>query len=91
MQILASIELNNISRDDEGFLIKITKHIKTSAPNRAQPTLILPHFKENSKVCIAETIDTYLKVVSSLRNAVSFDLVSFYISVKNIARLFRLG
>lgn len=68
MQTLSLIKLCNIEKSMTNVVIKIPDRIKTSAPNRIQPTLILPFFTQDSKICVAKTMLFYIEKTRSLRN-----------------------
>ncbi|CAH2098699.1 unnamed protein product [Euphydryas editha] len=68
VQTLSLINLNNIYFSDSGAKIFITDLIKTSAPGRDQPLLILPYFKENISICPATALSDYIYVTKHLRN-----------------------
>ncbi|XP_037301262.1 uncharacterized protein LOC115454479 isoform X1 [Manduca sexta] len=67
IQTLSLICIDNITINDNNVTIKITELIKTSAPGRPQPNLILPFFKENCSICPATTLLCYLNYTAKLR------------------------
>uniref|UniRef100_A0A1Y1L6N9 Tyr recombinase domain-containing protein n=1 Tax=Photinus pyralis TaxID=7054 RepID=A0A1Y1L6N9_PHOPY len=69
MQTFSLIELSHIIADAEGVRIFIPARIKTSGPNRNQPVLVLPFFKENSSVCAATTLIEYLNKTKNIRSS----------------------
>jgi len=66
-QTLAAIKLSNVKRSPEGYEIEIPDRIKTSRPGTFQPLLVLPVFSENPKLCLASTLDAYIKTTSQWR------------------------
>ncbi|KAJ8962924.1 hypothetical protein NQ318_001335 [Aromia moschata] len=60
VQTLSKIRLGNIRSTEQGVEVKITDIIKTSAPKRMQPKLILPFFKEKPEFCAATTLLHYM-------------------------------
>ena len=54
VQTIASIELENILENEE-LTINNNKRIKIYAKNRLKPTLVLHFFKEDSRVCDAQS------------------------------------
>lgn len=60
MQTFALIRTENIEIQGDLIDIKIPDRIKTSGPNKNQPTLILPYFPKNKKICAASTLECYL-------------------------------
>lgn len=67
MQTLSLIKLNNLTISSVGVRIVISDLIKTSAPGREQPILILPYFQENKSICPATALEDYLFVTKDLR------------------------
>lgn len=67
VQTLASIELNGIIINNAHIIIKISKLIKTSGPNKPQPTLQLPYFEHEKSLCVATTLSEYLERTAPLR------------------------
>ncbi|KAJ8911110.1 hypothetical protein NQ315_003372 [Exocentrus adspersus] len=65
-QTLSEITRANISTDTEGIQIKITERVKTSGPNRLQPLLNFPYFRQKPELCVASTIEFYIKVTKNL-------------------------
>ncbi|CAG9092801.1 unnamed protein product [Plutella xylostella] len=55
VQTLSLIKLRNIKIDHNGVKILISDIIKTSAPGRNQPLLILPYFDQNKNICLLAT------------------------------------
>lgn len=68
VQTLASIELHNIIKNSNGIIIKVSKRLKTSGPNKLQPVLQLPYFHQDNKICVATTLIEYLEKTKHLRN-----------------------
>jgi len=66
-QTLAAIKLSNVKRSPEGYEIEIPDRIKTSRPGTFQPLLVLPVLSENPKLCIASTLDAYIKTTAQWR------------------------
>lgn len=77
MQTLSLIEIENIRTCKNYLEIKIPATIKTSGPGRAQPTLTLPFYKENRKICVATTLQEYLGRTSEVRAGLKQLLISF--------------
>ncbi|CAG9118500.1 unnamed protein product [Plutella xylostella] len=67
VQTLSLIKLNNIKSDANGIKIIISDLIKTSAPGRDQPVLVLPYYYENKSICPATVIEQYLTSTKELR------------------------
>lgn len=67
LQTLSSIEICNIHKGSESIDIKIPKRIKTSGPNKIQPSLNLPFLNSSPNICIANTLLHYLERTSHLR------------------------
>ena len=71
MQTLASIDIRNIIQNNDRYEIKISEIIKTSRPKKIQPNLIIPFFENNTKICPATTLSTYLEKTKPLRKEVN--------------------
>lgn len=61
VQTLSKIRRDNILRQSEGIEIRIVDCIKTSGPNRLQPLLVFPYFRQKPELCVASTIDFYME------------------------------
>ncbi|KAJ8664619.1 hypothetical protein QAD02_006281 [Eretmocerus hayati] len=57
--------------------LMIPDRIKTSGHNRKQPTLVLPYFSKNEKICAAKTLETYLDKTKNSRDNVKNLFISF--------------
>nr|CAH7758368.1 unnamed protein product [Callosobruchus chinensis] len=68
IQTLTKIKLSDISKTGGKIEIRISEKIKTSAPNKIQPLLIFPYFREAPELCVAQTIEAYLEKTSKHRN-----------------------
>lgn len=69
VQTLSLIKIENINICSNGINIAIKDIIKTSAAGREQPTLYLPYFQENPRICPATTLKDYLNVTNDDRPA----------------------
>lgn len=69
VQTLSLIKLNNISKNSNGYEIKIDELTKTSRPGACQPLLLLPEFTEKPELCIAKTLECYINVTEPLRGS----------------------
>ena len=70
-QTLSLINIYNITVNDDNIDIKIPEMIKTSGPNKLQPNLILPFFKDNMSICPAKTLLCYLDCTKIIRQECS--------------------
>lgn len=77
MQTFAAINIHDIIKRNEKIEIKIPARIKTSHRQRNQPTLILPIYSENSKICVATTLQSYLKKTMNIRQNTKKLLLSY--------------
>ncbi|CAD6241441.1 GSCOCG00009249001-RA-CDS [Cotesia congregata] len=82
-QTLASIEVKNITVRENALEIKIAKLIKTSGPGRAQPLLVVPFFKEKPELCVATTLNFYVKKTKTARGKLGNLFIS---TVKPLSR-----
>lgn len=69
VQTLANIEICNIVYSNENIVIKIPKRIKTSGLNKIQPSLTLPFFNIDPRICVARCLQQYLDKTKVLRDA----------------------
>nr|CAI5836049.1 unnamed protein product [Callosobruchus analis] len=67
IQTLTKIKLRDISKTEEKIENRISEKIKTSAPNKVQPLLIFPYFREVPELWVAQTIEAYLGETSGHR------------------------
>lgn len=77
MQMLGLINIENMSRTKEGIEIRIPDRIKTSRINKSQLTLIIPSYRENSKLCVVSALDAYLERTKDLRDIETKLFISF--------------
>lgn len=68
IQTLSLISIENITINEANIDIKIPEMIKTSGPNKLQPNLILPFFKDNVDICPARTLLCYLDSTKIIRH-----------------------
>lgn len=69
MQTLATIDIRNVERSTRFIEIKIPARLKTSKMNKLQPILNVPFYMENRHVCVASTLEEYLKRTKDLRGS----------------------
>lgn len=55
----------------------MTDFLKTSAPRKCQPLIVLPYFVKKPGLCIASILNHYIKITASLRNTHDFLLLTF--------------
>uniref|UniRef100_A0A2H1W6Z8 SFRICE_006226 n=1 Tax=Spodoptera frugiperda TaxID=7108 RepID=A0A2H1W6Z8_SPOFR len=67
IQTLSLINIDNIDINEDNINIKTPELIKTSAPNRPQPYLIIPFFRENKYICPGTTLLDYLDVTKNIK------------------------
>lgn len=68
VQTLSLIRIENISFSESGAKIIITGLIKTLAPGRKQPVLILPYFTENANICPVTALRDYISATVNKRS-----------------------
>lgn len=78
IQTLVNIEVENIIQLQERIEIKIPNRIKTTSKGRIQPTLILPFFDLDEKICPAKTLLSYLDMTKEFRGTTK----NLFITVK---------
>lgn len=76
IQTLFSIEISNITVTKEALEIKIPAIIKSSKNGIMQPNLKIPFFEEDSTICVATALQTYLQCTSDFRTDQSSALFS---------------
>lgn len=67
IQTFSVIKLSNIRRVGDSVRIAIDAFIKTSAPNRPQPVLLIPRFSQKPELCVASLLEKYIEVTRVLR------------------------
>ncbi|VEN55552.1 unnamed protein product [Callosobruchus maculatus] len=72
VQTLSLIKITNITHLQEGLEIRITDKTKTSRFNKALPVLRIPFFSENIKLCVANTLLSYLEKTKPLRGSIDY-------------------
>ncbi|CAB0000713.1 unnamed protein product [Nesidiocoris tenuis] len=78
LQTISLIETNNVTFSDQGAKILIPSRVKTSNPNRPQPSFFLPVFSARPKLCVSTVLRTYLEATGGLRDSNSKKLfISF--------------
>ena len=70
VQTIALIKVSNITVSSNEIIIKIPDNIKTSAPGKHQPLLILPCYDKNLKICPASALRCYLQVTKQSRGEI---------------------
>lgn len=69
VQTFSLIKLENIRISQNDVKITITDAIKTTAPGRDQPVLVLPVFRENVNICPASALKDYIFVTKNMRTS----------------------
>lgn len=67
VQTFSKINLDNINKFEDRIEIRISEKIKTSGPNKYQPILILPFFKDKEELCVASAALAYINATKNLR------------------------
>lgn len=67
IQTLQLIEIPNIQTAGNQIQIKIPARIKTSGPRRKQPILNIPFYLEDKRICVASTLEAYIKRTGNIR------------------------
>lgn len=67
VQTLSLIRLSNITANDQNFEIIINDVIKTSAPNRQMPRLVIPLFPHKVQICPGKTLTSYIEATKPFR------------------------
>lgn len=72
IQTFPIINIDNMKRIHDTHEIEIPNRIKTTGPRRKEPVLVLPFFLENSKLCVASALESYLERTTPLRGTVEY-------------------
>jgi len=67
VQTLAAIKIKDINKRKDGIEVPISSCIKTTRPGSKQPVLWLPYFRDYPSLCVASTMDHYLRTTESIR------------------------
>jgi site-specific recombinase XerD len=67
VQTLSLIDICNVKFHESGAIIIVDQIIKTSAPNRPNPKLVLPYFAEKQCICPVKTLSSYISRMAKLR------------------------
>lgn len=68
VQTLSLIDVRNITFNETGASITIDSIIKTTAPNRKNPKLVIPYFTTKQSICPAKTLHTYINMMNAFRS-----------------------
>lgn len=71
VQTISKISLNNVKQKCEAIEIRVSDRIKTSGLGKKQPYLTFPCFNDKPELCIATTINHYLKVTEPHRQHIN--------------------
>ena len=66
-QTMTLMKLSNIVQQQDAIHIKISDRVKTSGVNRKQPLLTLPFFKDQTALCVASALLSYIERTSKIR------------------------
>ena len=67
-QSLHLMDLSNLSKTNDSYVFHIDELIKQSAPTRTQPTLVIPSFPADHSLCVASTLEEYIRRTAPLRH-----------------------
>lgn len=67
IQTISLIKCSNMVCSNSKVTILIPELIKSSGPNKTQPSIVLPYFTENHKLCVASCLRKYLNATKTLR------------------------
>lgn len=84
MQTFSLIKLENIKISPLSIEIFIPDPIKTSRKNSMQPMLVLPVFKQNKKLCVANTLQHYIKLTEEKRGSIKNLFISINKPIKAV-------
>ena len=70
VQTLSKILISNMICSKDFIQIKIPQRLKTSKVSKAQPCLTNPYFQDQPQLCVASTLQDYIRQTAPLRNLV---------------------
>lgn len=82
VQTINSIRLKNIKLTSTGVEIIFTNILKTTAPNRQQPQVILSYFTAKPEICPVKTLMHYIEVTKGLRTNDNYSSDYLFITFK---------
>lgn len=71
-QTLSKIKYSDISINENKIVISLSDIIKTSSPNKPQPIITIPFFKDKPELCVANIILDYLKLTAPFRKDIPY-------------------
>lgn len=77
IQTISLIMINNIVQNVNQLQINIPDCIKTTAPGRYQPNLIIPFFQDEPKICPAKTLIDYMHRTKDHRSDVKNIFITY--------------
>ena len=76
-QSLHLMKIDHMQEMEDRFRFIIVDNVKSSAPGRKQPVLVLPKFEENVNRCVVFTMKEYLRRTEDLRTKHSNVFISY--------------
>ena len=76
-QSIHLMDLKHMQQTEQKLRFVIEEKVKTSAPGKKQPVLILPKFDMNEKRCVCATMIEYIRRTSALRDGQSKVFISY--------------
>ena len=67
-QSLYLMDLSTLCKNHDSYVFHIDKLVKQSAPTRDQPSLVIPRYPSDHSLCVASTLEEYIKRTAPLRN-----------------------
>lgn len=77
MQTLIAIDIRNIVRVSDCIEIKIPAKLKTSKTKKKQPTLNIPTYKTDPRICVTSALEAYLQRTKEIRGEEQALFISF--------------
>ena len=66
-QSLHLMSLATLQKKNGSYVFHIDQLVKQSRPNRDQPTLVIPRFLSNPRLCVASTLEEYIEHTAHIR------------------------
>lgn len=66
-QSIHLMNLSTLQKKTDSYVFHIDQLVKQSGPSREQPALVIPKFPSHSSLCVASTLDEYIKRTAPMR------------------------
>ena len=66
-QSIHLMNLSTLQKKTDSYVFHIDQLVKQSGPSREEPALVIPKFPSHSSLCVASTLDEYIKRTAPIR------------------------